>query len=230
MSNDPDDGDVGEGFEQYLEAIYQLDEVGREASTSALAEWLDVRMASVTGMLKRLQAAGLIHYESHQPAQLTQTSIGIALRIVRRHRLWEVFLCEKLGVPWYCVFPHACELEHATSHDVELALERYLGFPKVCPHGFFIPDQDGHVDEQPSQPLISLEAGQRGRVARVSERQVDLLEYLASKGMAPGVIVTLIERSPFDGPITVDVDGAEPLALSAQMAGLILIEPLAEDD
>jgi DtxR family transcriptional regulator, Mn-dependent transcriptional regulator len=174
-------------------------------------------------MLKRLESAGYITYAPYQPAELTPPGRTVALRILRRHRLWETFLARQLGLPWTDVYPQACDLEHATSEVVEEALEKYLGFPPTCPHGFPIPDAQGRAEVLAAQPLSSLPAGSSGRVTRTGERQTELLRYLAGKGLQPGALVCVSEITPIDGTITIQV-GESSVSLSPGMAHLILVE------
>ena len=193
----------------YLDAIYHLEERGEVVTTSALAEELGISMASVSEMLRKLGGQGLLNYEPYRPVTLTEKGRQRAVQMTRRHRLWEVFLVEKLGMGWETVYREACDLEHATSEAVIEALAEFLGHPVTGPHGYPIPGPDGDLPVLPdSVPLETLEVGQRGRIVQVSERDPELLVYLAQMNLVPGQFVEVVVKAPFDGPLTVRTNGA----------------------
>lgn len=212
----------------YLDAIYHLDERGKAATTSNLAEELGVSMASVSEMLRKLGEQGLLNYEPYQPVTLTETGRQRAVQLARRHRLWEVFLVEKLGMGWEAVYREACNLEHATSEAVVEALAEFLGHPATGPRGYPVPDPNGDVPVLPeSVSLETLEAGQRGRIVQVSERGPELLGYLKQMSLVPGQVVEVVVKAPFDGPLTIRTDGTS-YAIGRKVAACIRVT-LAEE-
>ncbi len=193
----------------YLDAIYHLGEQGEAVVTSSLAKELGISMASVSEMVRKLGEQGLLNYEPYQPVTLTEKGHQRAVQLARRHRLWEVFLVEKLGMGWETVYREACDLEHTTSEAVIEALAEFLGHPVTGPHGYPIPGPDGDLPVLPeSVPLETLEVGQRGRILQVSERDPKLLVYLAQMNLVPGQFVEVVVKAPFDGPLTVRTNGA----------------------
>jgi DtxR family Mn-dependent transcriptional regulator len=197
-----------ESSDLYLSAIYHLQERQQSVTTSALAEELGVSMASVSEMLRKLGQRGLVHYEPRQPVTLADDGQGLAAQLVRRHRLWEVFLVERLGMDWESVYSEACALEHATSEAVADALERYLDQPQVGMHGYPIPGPNGELPAVPTGvPLTTMEVGQRAKIVQVAERDPQLLAYLKRMALVPGQVVEVIVKAPFEGPITVKADG-----------------------
>lgn len=193
-------------LEEYLEAIYKLS-AGGEVRPTQVADALGVSGPTVTATLKRLQAAGLIERPSGGVA-LTGAGQDQALSILRRHRLAERLLADVLGLPWDVVHDEACRLEHAMSPRVQEALEMFLENPEVCPHGHPIPRADLSIATLEGEPLSVFSAGEQAEVVRVSEGDDELLAYLGSRGMYPGVRVTVQEVSPFNGPLLIRVGGA----------------------
>ena len=217
------------GAEEYLEAIYQLRESGQEATTSALAEWLQVAPSSVSDMMRRLGKQGLVHYQRYRPIVLTEAGCAQASRLLRRQRLWEVLLFTHLQVPLHQIFEEACRLEHGTTPLIEAYLERFLGYPVFCPHGYPIPKEDDHIPPLIGVPLSGLEPGQSSSVRRLPERHSEILEYLESQGVMPGVHLTVLDRAPFDGPMTIRLE-TQSMSLGAQLAQLIIVDPIDDPE
>jgi DtxR family Mn-dependent transcriptional regulator len=217
-----------ESRDLYLSAIYHLQERRETVTTSSLAQELGVAMASVSEMLRKLGERGLVDYAPYRPVTLTEEGRLRAAKLVRRHRLWEVFLVEKLDMSWENVYREACHLEHATSDEVADALEEFLGHPTVEVHGYAIPTSDGESPALPeSVPLTTLEAGQSGRILQVSERTPELLAYLKEMNLIPGQVVEVVVKAPFDGPLTVRTDG-EPHAIGRKVADCIRVRSVVE--
>ena len=213
----------------YLGAIYHLQERGIAVTTSRLAEELDVSMASVSEMLRKLGKGGWVNYEPYQPVTLAEAGRRRAAKLVRRHRLWEVFMVEKLGMGWERVYREACALEHATSEVVMEALAEFLGHPVTGAHGYPIPDANGNVPVlSKGLPLIALKVGQRGQVLQVSARDPELLLYLKQINLVPGRVVEVLTKAPFDGPLTVRAGGAETHAIARQVAACVNVNLLKE--
>src|SRR6476660_6418608 len=188
--------------EDYLKAIYQLSPEGRPASTSEIAHLLALSPPSVTGMVKRLSEHGLLEHVPYRGVQLTDEGRRAALRMVRRHRLIEAYLVEFLGYSWDTVHDEAERLEHAVSDTLVERMAAALGHPVVDPHGDPIPDADGSIHELAATPLSDVAVGETVEVRRVTAGDPDRLRYLASVGLTPGAVLTVLEHQPFRGPTT----------------------------
>jgi DtxR family Mn-dependent transcriptional regulator len=193
--------------EDYLKAIYRLSPEGRPASTSDIAHLLELSPASVSGMVKRLSEQGLLEHLPYKGVQLTAEGRRAALRMVRRHRLIEAYLVAFLGYSWDTVHDEAERLEHAVSDTLVERMASVLGNPTADPHGDPIPTADGSIDEPAWVPLSDIGPGQTVELRRVDESQPDRLRYIASIGLTPGAVVSVVERQPFRGPITIEIDG-----------------------
>lgn len=202
--------DITRAHQDYLKTIYLLQSRGQTANNSAIAQALGVSPASATNMVKRLAEAGLIAYVPYQGVDLTPEGLRIALKVVRRHRLVELLLHEILEMPWDLVHSEAERIEHAVSEEVEDAIARKLGNPSVDPHGDPIPSKDGTLAVRAAErPLSELLTGETASVARVLSQDGDRLRYLGSMGLYPGTQVTVLEQSPFDGPLVIEVNGQQ---------------------
>jgi DtxR family transcriptional regulator, Mn-dependent transcriptional regulator len=206
--------------EDYLKAIYRLSPEGRPASTSEIAHLLQLSPPSVSGMVKRLSELGLLEHVPYKGVQLTDSGRRAALRMVRRHRLIEAYLVHFLGYSWDAVHPEAERLEHAVSETLVERMAAALGHPAVDPHGDPIPEADGSIREPASTPLSDLEVGRTVEIIRVDEREPERLRYLASLGLTPGVVITLQDRQPFGGPVTVESSG-ERHVLGQELAQVV---------
>ena len=191
--------------EDYLKVIYNLSLEGRAAATSDIAHRLELSAPSVSGMVKRLSEQGLLEHVPYKGVQLTVEGRRAALRMIRRHRILEVYLVARLGYTWDTVHEEAERLEHAVSDGLIERMAEALGNPEADPHGEPIPTAEGWVEEVQATPLAEIPAGETVEVRRVTAGDPDRLRYLASVGLQPGAIVTVIERQPFSGPITLRV-------------------------
>ena len=196
-------------MEDYLAAIYRVQQRGQRSTTGLIASRLGVSAASATAMFQRLAAEGLVEYKEYAGVCLTQKGQQAALDVIRRHRLAERFLTDVLEIPWDRVDEMAHRMEHALPKEVIEGFDRLLGNPTTCPHGYPIPSADGQVVEQPVRPLDELQPGEEAVVVRVLEDDPELLRYLGSRGLVPGARVQVLERPPFDEPITVRVNEQE---------------------
>jgi DtxR family transcriptional regulator, Mn-dependent transcriptional regulator len=208
--------------EDYLKAIYRLSPEGRHASTSDIAHLLELSAPSVSGMVKRLSELGLLEHVPYKGVQLTDAGRRAALRMVRRHRLIEAYLVQFLGYGWDTVHAEAERLEHAVSDTLVERMAAALGNPVVDPHGDPIPDADGAIHEPACTPLAEMSVGDTAEIRRVDERDADRLRYLASLGLIPGVSVTLCDRQPFGGPVTVEAAGGRHV-LGTELAHVVLV-------
>ena len=216
---------VTESAEEYLEAICKLGEEGQPVALSALAKHLEISSVSANEMVRKLVERDLVLYEPYKGVSLTPAGRIQALAVIRRHRLWERFLTDVLGLSWDLVHEEACRLEHVTSPLVEERLAQFLGQPETCPHGNPMPTAAGEMTIEAGCPLAELTAGQRAIVLRVPEKDVALLRYLASLGLKPQVTVQVEAAAPFQGPLTVRVGEAQHV-LGRELASQIVVRPL----
>jgi DtxR family Mn-dependent transcriptional regulator len=178
----------------------------------------------VTATLRRLAAHGLVTREGTKVV-LTDEGLHRSLDIVRRHRVAETFLVDTLGLDWEAAHEEACMLEHALSPRVLFALEEFLHNPSVCPHGHPIPAADGSIVEQVGRPLCDVSAGSSALILSVAEDDQGILGYLGELGLRPGAEATVVEAAPFQGPLTIEVEGVRT-AIAREVARLVTVEPL----
>jgi DtxR family Mn-dependent transcriptional regulator len=214
--------------EDYLKAIYRLTPEGRAAGTSEIANLLELAPASVSGMVKRLSEHGLLEHVPYKGVQLTEEGRRAALRTIRRHRLIEAYLVAFLGYTWDTVHDEAERLEHAVSDQLVERMASVLGHPSVDPHGDPIPDVDGAIHEPASTPLSELPEGILVELRRVDESDPERLRYIASIGLHPGARVIVVDRQPFHGPITIEVEGQSHV-IGHELGHVLRCVPLGED-
>ena len=212
--------------EDHIKAIHTLTSVHDKASTNAICERLSTKASSVTDMLKKLADKGLVKHEPYYGARLTNKGQVLALHLVRKHRLWETFLVERLGFDWAEVHEVAEQLEHISSDKLVDSLDIYLGHPAFDPHGDPIPDRNGRVQERRTKSLDTCKAGDKVRIALVGESNDELLQLLSEKGLRLGSVLTLETVHPFDGSLDVRVRSGGHLTLSAQVATHLYVEPI----
>ncbi len=208
--------------EEYLESIYKLQQEHRRVSTSSLAEHLKLSAPSVSEMVKKLEGKGLLSH-TEKGVCLTEEGKSLAKKVIRRHRLSERLLTDILGFKWDEVHEEACRLEHAISPEMEDRIAESLGNPKTCPHGHPIPDKDGVLVNEKVRPLSELKASGKGVIVNVFEEDPNMLKYLASLGLIPGVCVRVEEGAPFGGPLIVCVSGSR-YALGREVASKIKVK------
>jgi DtxR family Mn-dependent transcriptional regulator len=212
--------ELTDAIQDYVKEIYKLEAAGLGATTSALAQRLEVSPPSVTSMLKKLASLGLVEHRRYHGATLTDAGERVALEVIRHHRLIEQYLVETLGLPIDAVHAEADRLEHALSEELEAHIDRTLGFPTSDPHGDPIPGPDLRIAAKKTTPLSVLEAGTKATVSRVPDGDGELLRYLTKLKLTPGSRLEVRESAPFDGPVTVRVGGADH-AISRQLAAQI---------
>ncbi len=192
--------------EDYVKAVYTLELREGTASTTALAARLEVTPAAVSGMLPKLTALGLVEHEPYRGVRLTDRGRLVALEVVRHHRLLELFLVESLGMGWDEVHAEAEVLEHVLSEELEELIAAKLGHPTLDPHGDPIPSRELAIEDAvESRDLYQLEPGARGTLVRVSDDDPEMLRFLTDRGITPGTELEVIDRQPFDGPLSVRV-------------------------
>lgn len=216
---------VSASAEDYVKAIYALTvEPDQAASIGQIAERLGVTAGSVSTMVKRMDSAGIAEHLPYRGVRLTLSGRQLALTVIRRHRLLELFLSRSLDIPWEDVHRFADALEHAASDELIELIAAKLGDPVADPHGDPIPNRLLEVDDSAQPTLADLTPGERGRVVRVSDAQPQMLRYLSEQGVAIGIDVVLVERQPFDGPCLVRLKTGAERSLGIKLARAIQIE------
>ena len=214
--------------EDYLKAVWMLQQAESPVSTSRIAERLGLTSAAVTAMIKRLAEQGLLRHEPYYGVRLTGAGELAALRIIRRHRVLELFLVEQLGYEWDRVHDEAERLEHAASDELIERLAKLLGGPERDPHGSAIPTAAGEMDTSAHPALGDLDEGETRRVLEVQVEEPEQLRYLGSLNLYPGAEVEILKKSPFEGPISLSVNG-EPQVISHSLAQRIRVREEAAD-
>jgi DtxR family Mn-dependent transcriptional regulator len=210
--------------EDYLKAICRLEEEDGRASTTSLARHLGLAGASITAMLKRLSADGLVEYEPYRGVALSPEGRRVALRTLRRHRLWEMYLVRHLGFSWDQIHAEAERLEHATSDLLEKRLDRVLGSPTVDPHGDPIPSERGVLPRTRQVTLADTPAGSAVLVVRVRNAEPEILKYMTQLGIGLNSKILVKEVMAFDGSVRVRID-ARDCFLSPKLARSIVVCP-----
>ncbi len=203
--------------ENYIKAIYNLNGNKQLVSTNALAELIDTKPASVTDMLKKLKAKKLIIYQPYQGCRLSAEGVKVALNIVRRHRLWEYFLAEKLKFDWDEVHAVAEELEHVSSPKLVEHLDEYLGFPRFDPHGDPIPDNEGKIQTIKQVKLTQLPLHATAKVSGLTDQSSDMLELLKHRNIAIGTQVEINKILDFDHSVEIKIPN-KPLFIISELA------------
>ncbi len=202
--------------EDYLKTIYMLSAQYPEGVlTSAIAERMETKASSVTDMLKKLSEKGHIHYVKYQGVTLEKKGNDVAVKVIRKHRLWEVFLCEKLDFTWDEIHEIAEQLEHITSVKLVDSLDKFLGFPKVDPHGDPIPDKNGNFHKIKEVALRDLKIGDTAVVIGVREDSKEFLKYLESIKLLLGAKLEVINKFEFDESVLVKVNNENEIMLSS---------------
>lgn len=219
--------DLSEAIQDYLKTIYELSPEGKRTSTNQIAERLNVRAASVTGMIKRLASMDppLVDYHKHHGVRLTEEGQRVSLQVIRKHRLIELFLVKILGYTWDEVHDEAERLEHAVSFRFGDRLAHLLGEPDFDPHGDPIPGRDLQLPTMKNVPLSSTQTGQRAVVRRIPANNPELLRYLGEMGVLPGANISIVAQVPFDQTVRIRVEeGSSEYVLGADISRLLQVE------
>lgn len=211
--------------EDYLKTIWSLSERREQpdVSTGDLAGALNVSPPAVSKMLKQMEQQQLVSHTPYYGACLTGQGRQIALKIVRRHRLLELFLAETLGYALDSVHDEAERLEHHISDEFERRIDELLGHPRQCPHGSPIPTVEGHISSQRGQPLVEIEPSPSALLVERLHRADDkLLSHLSANGLVPGVTIQLLEKEPFEGDLKIAVGGRR-MSLSRRIAVSLIV-------
>jgi DtxR family Mn-dependent transcriptional regulator len=212
--------------ENYIKAIYHLQQADGNVTTNELAAELKTKAASVTDMLKKLKAKKLLNYEKYQGFRLSAEGKKVALGIVRKHRLWEYFLVEKLQFGWDEVHEVAEELEHISSKKLVDKLDAFLDYPKFDPHGDPIPDSSGKMAAQKQVNLIDLQANEPAEIVSVGSQSAELLELLTHKNLSIGTVLEVKKHFSFDHSIEIKIKGQSPFIISQQLAQALFVKKI----
>ena len=212
--------------ENYIKAIYHLQQAAGGVTTNQLSASLHTKPATVTDMLKKLKAKKLLHYEPYKEFQLSAEGKKVALTIIRRHRLWEFFLVDKLAFGWNEVHEVAEELEHVGSKKLIDKLDAFLDFPRFDPHGDPIPDANGKMSIIQQVCLTELPANKAAQVVSVGSQASELLELLSHKNISIGTKLEVKKKFVFDGSVEVKVKNLSPVNISEQLAKVLFVKML----
>lgn len=212
--------------ENYLKAIFHLENAYKSGvSTNALAEEMQTKASSVTDMIKRLSDKDLVNYKKYQGVKLSHSGKKAAVEVIRKHRLWEVFLVEKLGFNWDEVHEVAEQLEHIKSEKLTNELDKFLEFPKRDPHGDPIPDAKGNFNVGDRVLLSSLKIGETGLCVGVKDSSTEFLQYLDKNRISLGKRIEVVEKEDFDQSMLIKMDGNE-LRISNQISTNLFIKTI----
>ena len=218
---------VTHAIEDYLKTIYDLTLSQERASTNQIAEALDIKPASVTGMIKKLSISEppMVDYQKHHGVALTLEGQKVALETIRHHRLLETFLYETLGFDWDAVHDEADRLEHVISEEFEERIARALGEPTHDPHGDPIPTRDLQMPSQASTRLCDLRAGQQAVVQRVPDNNPELLRHLGEHGIGPGTCIEVLAYFAFDDNLSMRIQNrSDAIVLGIRITRQIFVE------
>jgi DtxR family Mn-dependent transcriptional regulator len=212
--------------ENYIKSIYHLQQADGLVTTNELAAQLQTKPASVTDMLKKLKAKKLLHYERYQGFKLSAEGKKVALNVVRKHRLWEFFLVQKLQFGWDEVHQIAEQLEHINSTALVDKLDAFLDFPKFDPHGDPIPDINGKMEPTKQINLTELGLNQPAEISAVGSQSTELLELLRHKNISIGTRVEVKKKFSFDNSIEIKIKNVPAFTVSQQLAQTLFVKPV----
>jgi len=228
MPNSVDRPSLSRSIEDYLKVIYKLELESGSAQTSAIADALAIAPPSVSGMVKRLADAELVTHVPYRGVELTEAGRRQALRMLRRHRILESYLIGHLGYDWDDVDREAERLEHAVSDDLVERMAVKLGNPTHDPHGAPIPSAAGTIDPTRYLPMTEIEVGHAGRFRMIGDADPERLRFIASLGLRPGAEFRVLDRQPFNGPVTIELDGDREEVIGFALASSLQCEQLEE--
>jgi len=217
--------DLSESTEMYLKAIVEASN-GDVVAISRLAERLNVTPVSASEMVRRLGDQGLLEHTPYKGVALTGKGREAACNVLRRQRLWEVFLYEHLKIEWARIYELACALEHATAPEVTAALAAFLGDPHTCPRGNPIPAADGSFTPLDGVPLSEVAVGKTVRILAVNATDTEVLKYLQGRNILPGQELSISEAAPLQGPLTLRMNGEKEVALGLSLAQFVIVKEL----
>ena len=212
--------------ENYLKAIYHLEiDTDKGVSTNAIAKKLNAKASSVTDMVKKLSDKEVVVYKKYKGVKLTSLGKKTAASIVRKHRLWEVFLVEKLNFSWDEVHDVAEQLEHIKSPKLVDQIDALLGFPTHDPHGDPIPDKDGNINTIEKSLLSTLAKNESGVCVGVNDSSSEFLQFLDKKNITLGKQITVLEKEDFDDSLSILIEGRK-LSISNKIANNLYIQKI----
>jgi len=210
--------------ENYLKTIYNLSNSGEnQVSTNSISDFLKTKPSSVTDMIKKLSAKKLLYHKKYKGTNISESGKKLAIKIIRKHRLWEVFLFDKLKFKWDEVHNIAEELEHISNEELIDKLDDYLKNPKIDPHGDPIPNKNGEIDLKPKILLSDLLISEDCIVNSVNDEEIDFLEYLNKINIHIGSKIKIIDILSFDKSLEIEVDKKRSTFISNQVAKNILV-------
>lgn len=213
--------------ENYLKAIYHLSSSGqKQVNTNAIAERLETKPASVSDMIRKLSEKDVIAYVKYQGVKITENGKKKALSVIRKHRLWEVFLVNNLKFHWDEVHEIAEQLEHIRSPLLIARLDEFLKYPKFDPHGDPIPDEDGIISSKPMIILSDLSQGTNSQLVSMIDTGTSFLNYLDKIGMKIGTKIIILDTIEFDGSIEIELDNNHIITVSKQVANNLMVVPI----
>jgi len=216
--------DLSQTEENYLKAIFSLSiTVSKAVSTNSIAEKLETKASSVTDMIKKLSDKKLVDYKKYQGVSLTSEGKTIAVRVIRKHRLWEVFLVKHLDFSWDEVHEVAEQLEHVKSTKLTLQLDAYLEFPTHDPHGDPIPDENGNIAHHMDVMLSSIDEKEKCIVMGVKDSSATFLKYLDSSGIKLGSIVFVLSKEVFDNSMQIQIENRK-MSISHQISKNLFVK------
>lgn len=210
--------------ENYLKALFSLADENGEVSVTELSKHLDIKMPTVNSMMKKLSEKNLVHHESYKPLKLTDDGKKAAALIIRKHRLTEMYLVEKMGFGWEEVHEIAEQIEHIHSPLFFAKMDELLGYPKADPHGSPIPDKNGRIVERIYKKLSECREGNAVKLAAVTNSSEEFLKYLNSRNLKLGASVKVIHIEPFDGSMKIQYNQTDDATLSAIVCEKLLVE------
>jgi len=214
---------LSESEENYIKSIYNLQEKTQKVNTNSLAKYLNTSAASITDMLKKLKVKKLLEYKKYYGFRLNETGKKEALKIIRRHRLWEFFLVHKLGMEWQKIHVIAEELEHISSADLIEKLDQYLGRPKIDPHGDPIPDENGNITQVKQIALKYLPIKQNAVVSSVSNQTIQMMEMLNHYNIGIGSQIKVLKSFELDGSLEIKLPRKPECIISGILAQNIFV-------
>lgn len=210
--------------ENYIKAIFHLQKADGTVTTNEMAAHLQTKPASVTDMLKKLKSKKLVHYQAYYGFRLSADGLKVALLIIRRHRLWEYFLAEKLKFSWDEVHEIAEDLEHVSNKNLIDKLDEFLGFPRTDPHGDPIPDSNGKIETNKQICLMDLPLNKPATVSHVSDQSSSMLELLGHKKIGIGTRLEVKKKFSYDNSIEIKIRQHTPINISEQLAKNIFVK------
>lgn len=222
---------ISQTEENYLKAIYKIAErADKPASTNAIAAAMSTSAASVTDMIKRLSEKDLVNYERYRGVTMTEIGQKIATTLIRKHRLWEVFLVEKLDFSWDEVHDIAEQLEHIQSRELITRLDEYLQFPRFDPHGDPIPDEDGVFTFRKQVLLAEMSETEKGVIVGVQDHTSDFLQYLDRMKLTLGTEIKLVERYAYDDSIKILLAESKEIVISKKVSQHLFVQKTSSSD